>query len=95
VLPEALAIANAVMIGPVNRAQLLADEDRLSPEAIATAVRARGRSAKAFDSADEIAEHIIAGAALGDVVMIMSNGSFDGLTGKVMDGLKARSKNRL
>lgn len=94
VLPEALAIADTVIIGPVNRAQLLAEEDRLSPEAIAAAVRARGRSAKAFDSADEIAEHIAADAAPGDVVMIMSNGSFDGLTAKLMDGLKAGSKNR-
>ena len=34
-LPEALALADGVFLGAVNRAQLLSEEDRLSPEAIA------------------------------------------------------------
>ena len=41
-LPDALALADGVLSGPVNRAQLLADEDRLSPEAIAESLRRRG-----------------------------------------------------
>ncbi len=45
-LPEALAIADGVLIGPVNRAQLLSDEDRLSPDAIAENLREHGRAAK-------------------------------------------------
>src|SRR5271154_3217100 len=53
VLPEALAVADAVAIGPVSRAQLLADEDRFSPDAVAEAIRKHGREAKAFGSADE------------------------------------------
>ena len=36
VLPEALALADAVLIGPVSRAQLLDEDDRLSPESIAS-----------------------------------------------------------
>src|SRR5271155_686599 len=34
-LVDALAVADAVVIGPVSRAQLLADEDRFSPDAVA------------------------------------------------------------
>ena len=90
-LPDALSLADAVLFGPVNRAQLLAEDDRLSPEAIAAAVRARGADAKAFSSAGEIAEHLAANSRSGDLVVIMSNGSFDGLTAKLLEKLQAAS----
>lgn len=89
VLPEALAVADAVCIGPVNRAQLLADEDRFSPDAVAEAIRKRGRDAQAFSSAGEIAEFLATNVKPGDLVMVMSNGSFDGLVGKLLDKLKS------
>ena len=91
VLPESLAVADAVAIGPVNRAQLLADEDRFSPDAVAEAIRKHGRSAQAFVSADAIADHFADNAKSGDLVMVMSNGSFDGLSGKLLERLKSRS----
>jgi len=89
VLPEALMIADAVLIGPVNRAQLLGEEERLSPEQIADSLLERGRPAKAFESADEIAEYLADHAKAGDVVMVLSNGSFDGLSGKLLEKLKS------
>jgi UDP-N-acetylmuramate: L-alanyl-gamma-D-glutamyl-meso-diaminopimelate ligase len=89
VLPEALAVADSVVIGPVNRAQLLKDEDRFSPAKVAEDVRAHGRPAKAFDSVAEIAEYLSVETKPGDVVLIMSNGSFDGLSGKLLDKLNA------
>ena len=91
VLPEALAVADAVAIGPVNRAQLLADEDRFSPDAVAESIRKRGRTAQAFSSADAIAEYFADNAKPGDMVMVMSNGSFDGLCTKLLDKLKPRN----
>jgi UDP-N-acetylmuramate: L-alanyl-gamma-D-glutamyl-meso-diaminopimelate ligase len=91
VLPEALAVADAVAIGPVSRAQLLADEDRFSPDAVAESIRKHGREANAFGSADEIAEHFASAAKAGDLVMVMSNGSFDGLCGKLLEKLKTFS----
>jgi UDP-N-acetylmuramate: L-alanyl-gamma-D-glutamyl-meso-diaminopimelate ligase len=88
-LPESLAIADGVLIGPVNRAQLLADEDRLSPDAIAESLRAHGRAAKAFPSAAAIADYLAERANPGDLVMVMSNGSFDGLCSKLLEKLKS------
>jgi UDP-N-acetylmuramate: L-alanyl-gamma-D-glutamyl-meso-diaminopimelate ligase len=85
VLPDALAVADAVLIGPVNRAQLLEEEERLSPEQIADSLLERGRPAKAFESSDEIAEHLAENAKAGDMVIVMSNGSFDGLSGKLLE----------
>ncbi len=86
-LPESLAIADGVLIGPVNRAQLLSDEDRLSPDAIAESLRAHGRPAKAFPSAAAIADYLAESANPGDLVMVMSNGSFDGLCSKLLEKL--------
>jgi UDP-N-acetylmuramate: L-alanyl-gamma-D-glutamyl-meso-diaminopimelate ligase len=88
VLPDALSAADVTLIGAVNRAQLLAEQDRLSPEAIAAAVRSRGREARAFNSTNEIVEHLSANANSGDLVLIMSNGGFDGLTAKLLEALK-------
>src|SRR6202046_972625 len=89
VLPDALSIADAVLIGPVNRAQLLGEEERLSPEQIADSLLERGRPAKAFESSDEIAEYLEENAKRGDLVIVMSNGSFDGLSGKLLEKFKS------
>jgi UDP-N-acetylmuramate: L-alanyl-gamma-D-glutamyl-meso-diaminopimelate ligase len=89
VLPESLAVADSVMIGPVNRASLLADEDRFSPDAVAAAIRKHDREAQAFESSAEIAAFLAENARPGDLVMIMSNGSFDGLVAKLLEKLKS------
>ena len=91
VLPESLAVADSVSIGPVSRASLLADEDRFSPDAVAESIRNLGRPAGAFPSADAIAVYISSGARPGDLVLVMSNGSFDGLCAKLLAALKSRS----
>ncbi len=90
-LPDALSLADAVLFGPVNRAQLLEEGERLSPEAVAESIRSRGRFAKAFASSTDIAEHLADHAGPGDLVLIMSNGSFDGLISKVLERLGARA----
>lgn len=94
VLPDALALADAVMIGPVNRAQLLGEEERLSPEAIADELKRRGRAACAFSSAEEIAEFLVENAKQGDLVLVMSNGSFDGLCRKLLEKLESLARTR-
>lgn len=90
-LPESLALADAIFFGPVNRAQMLGEDERLSPESIATSLRALGRESRAFESAEQIAEHLASSAASGDLVLVMSNGGFDGLTAKLLDKLKSRT----
>ena len=87
-LPESLSLADGVYFGSVNRAQLLGDEERFSPEAVAEKVRAHGPRAKACASADEVADGLVSQAKPGDVILIMSNGSFDGLTQKLIERLQ-------
>ncbi len=89
VLPDALALAEAVIVGPVNRPQLLSDDDRFSPERLLDALRRRGRIAEHFQSSGAIAEYLSENARAGDLILVMSNGSFDGLCSKVLDKLKS------
>jgi UDP-N-acetylmuramate: L-alanyl-gamma-D-glutamyl-meso-diaminopimelate ligase len=88
-MPGALSLADAVLIGPVNRPQLLSDEDRFSPEELAEALRKRGRTAERFAGSVEIADYLADRVEPGDLVLIMSNGSFDGLVPKLLERLKA------
>jgi len=86
-LPKALALGDRVILGGVFRAQQLGDENRMDPEAVAASVRALGRDARVMPSSDTIAEHLAAEAKPGDLLLIMSNGSFDGLCEKLMKQL--------
>ena len=90
-LPQALALADRVVLGGVFRAQQLGDENRLEPEAVAESVRALGKNAQVFPSADAIAEQLAAEAEAGDLLLVMSNGSFDGLCERLLKKLAPAS----
>jgi UDP-N-acetylmuramate: L-alanyl-gamma-D-glutamyl-meso-diaminopimelate ligase len=90
-LPDALSAADFVLLGAVSRAQLLAEQDRLSPDAIAASVRDRGGNAEAFAGTPEIVDFLAYHAKPGDVILIMSNGGFDGLTAKLLEALNSPS----
>jgi UDP-N-acetylmuramate: L-alanyl-gamma-D-glutamyl-meso-diaminopimelate ligase len=87
-LPKALALGDRVILGGVFRAQQLGDENRLDPETVAASVRALGKDARVFSGSGAIAEHLVLEARSGDLVLIMSNGSFDGLCEKLLKRLK-------
>ena len=86
-LPKALALGDRVILGGVFRAQQLGGENRLDPESVAESVRALGKDARVFPSSDAIAEHLGAESKSGDLLLIMSNGSFDGLCEKLLKRL--------
>ena len=89
-LAAALATADVALLGAVNRANLLSDEERMSPLRVFEAIRRAGRKAEGFDTAEEIAEYLAAETKTGDLVLVMSNGSFDGLCGKLLGKLQER-----
>jgi UDP-N-acetylmuramate: L-alanyl-gamma-D-glutamyl-meso-diaminopimelate ligase len=86
-LPQALALADRVILAGVFRSQQLGDENRLDPETVAKSVRALGKEARVFGSSDEIAGALAAESKPGDLLLVMSNGSFDGLCDKLMEKL--------
>jgi UDP-N-acetylmuramate: L-alanyl-gamma-D-glutamyl-meso-diaminopimelate ligase len=87
-LPRALALADRVVLGGVFRAQQLGDENRLDPESVAESVRALGKDAQVLAGSDAISDHLVREAKPGDLLLIMSNGSFDGLCEKLLKKLK-------
>lgn len=87
-LPRALALADRVIVAGVFRAQQLGDQNRLDPESVVDNVRRLGKPARTFPSAEAIAEHVSLEALPSEVVLIMSNGSFDDLCEKLMKKLK-------
>jgi UDP-N-acetylmuramate: L-alanyl-gamma-D-glutamyl-meso-diaminopimelate ligase len=89
-LAASLATADATVLGAVNRANLLSDEERMSPARVLETIRGAGRKAEGFDSAEEIAEYLGAEARPGDLVLVMSNGSFDGLCSNLLGKLQER-----
>jgi len=86
-LPKALALADRVVLGGVFRAQQLGDENRMSPQTVAQSVRELGKEARAFEGAEAIAEYLASEAKAGDLLLVMSNGSFDGLCDKLLKKL--------
>jgi UDP-N-acetylmuramate: L-alanyl-gamma-D-glutamyl-meso-diaminopimelate ligase len=82
--------ADEVVIARVFSASHLLPEDQLSPDRLTEGIRARGIPAATFDSTAEIVAHVAKNAAPGDHVVIMSNGGFDGIHGKLLEALKRR-----
>src|SRR5271168_3814640 len=88
-LPKALALADRVVLGGVFRAQQLGDENQLAPDSVAQSVRELGKDARAFEGADAIADYLAGEAKAGDLLLVMSNGSFDGLCEKLVKKLES------
>ena len=91
-LPQALALADRVALGGVFRAQQLGDENRLDPESVASSVRALGKDARVVAGGEAMAEFLAANARPNDLLLIMSNGSFDGLCEKLLSKLSAAER---
>ena len=90
-LAASLERADGVVLGPVNRAGLLSDQERLSPERVVSWLGAKGRQAEALASSEQIADFLASELKDGDVLLILSNGSFDGLGGKLLSRLNAKA----
>jgi UDP-N-acetylmuramate: L-alanyl-gamma-D-glutamyl-meso-diaminopimelate ligase len=79
--------ADAAVVARVFGASKLAPEDQLSPDRLVEGVSSRGKTAATFDTTAEIVEFVATQALPGDHVVIMSNGGFDGIHGKLLRAL--------
>ena len=87
---DALALADAVVVGPVHRANIPPGE-RLSAPRLAADVAAAGVAARYVDSVDEIVAAVGREAREGDIVVVMSNGDFGGVHQRLLDRLAGRA----
>lgn len=82
-LPAAFEKAAGVIVGAVNRAAQLSEEERLHPEQLVTDIAAMGKPAFYEPETNQLITRIQSLAKPGDVMVIFSNGSFDNLKTKL------------
>ncbi|MBP2683108.1 MAG: mpl, partial [Deltaproteobacteria bacterium] len=83
----ALAEADEAILAGVFGAEKIPEGERLSPEVVAADIRALGRPAAFVPEVDAIVARLSSTCRPGDLVLIMSNGGFGGIQGKLAAAL--------
>ena len=78
--------ADEIILAAVYRSTL-SDAERLNVDDLVRDLRSAGRRARLIPTADEIVPAVAAEARQGDLVVIMSNGAFDGIHEKLLAAL--------
>ncbi|MGZ9148464.1 MAG: UDP-N-acetylmuramate--L-alanine ligase [Candidatus Deferrimicrobiaceae bacterium] len=88
---EALSGADSVILAGVYGAEKFPPEDRLDPEEVVASLRGVGRNAEYIEEVDRIVTYLSGSSRAGDLILIMSNGGFGGIQGKLARALETRS----
>ncbi len=88
-LPDALKLADGVFIAQVARLDQIAEGERLNPEAVVQAIADSGRPSFYEKDADHIVDRLLPLVRPDDVVVVFSNGGFDGIHEKILARLRA------
>jgi UDP-N-acetylmuramate: L-alanyl-gamma-D-glutamyl-meso-diaminopimelate ligase len=86
-LPASFAGADEVLLARVYGAEELPAAERLDPERLVDDLAAGGTAARFHDDVAAIVGDLVARASPGDVVLVMSNGGFDGLQDRLLAAL--------
>ncbi len=86
-LPEAFVEADGVFIAQIARLEQIPEADRLNPERVVADIAATGKPAFYEPTADAIVERLKPLAQSGDLVVVFSNGGFDGIHAKLLERL--------
>ena len=86
-LPLAFTDADGVFLSQVARLDQLEENERLNPERVIADIAATGKPAYYEPTADAIVAKIIPMVQAGDVIVVFSNGGFDGIHEKLLKQL--------
>lgn len=89
-LVDCFVDANIVFLSQIDRLHLLKEEERLNPEKVITDIEFMGSQAFYMPDAQSIANKVAEIAQPNDVVIVMSNGGFDGIHQKLATALTER-----
>lgn len=87
---ESFDLADRVIIAPPHNQEAIPSDERMDSSKLVREIRSRGIAAEYIEQTEQIAECIAKEAIPGDLVLIMSNGDFDGLHAKVLTKLRQR-----
>lgn len=85
---EAFKGSHEVLLAKAFDQSKIDEADRFSSDELVGDLRGSGVTAEDFDKADQIVSALKTRAHRGDVILIMSNGGFEGIYGKLMEALK-------
>ncbi|MGE5084750.1 MAG: UDP-N-acetylmuramate:L-alanyl-gamma-D-glutamyl-meso-diaminopimelate ligase [Bacillota bacterium] len=85
---EAFKGSHEVMLAKAFDQSKIDEENRFSSHELVADLKASGVTAEDFDGADQIVAALKSRAKRGDVILIMSNGGFDGIYTKLMKALE-------
>jgi len=87
-LPAAFADADGVFISAINQPEKVPEHDRLDPQKVIADIRAAGVAEAHYEpDADSIVAKLTPLTAPGDIVIVFSNGGFDGIHEKLLASL--------
>ena len=89
-LVASLRLANHAILAGVYQQERIPEDERLHPEDVARTLNESGTPAELYDDANAIVDSIAPRLASGDVVVILSNGGFDGIYEKLPQRLRER-----
>jgi len=87
-LIESLALADRSVIAEVFQSEAIPESERLNPENVVAALKARGQQSALGADADAIVAMIVPELRAGDVVAILSNGGFGGIYTRLPQALQ-------
>ena len=87
----AFSQADEVIIGRVYRSSL-PEAERLSETELVAAIDATGVCARHLDEVGDIVQTVVDEARDGDLVVVMSNGAFGGIHGRLLEALAASAR---
>jgi UDP-N-acetylmuramate: L-alanyl-gamma-D-glutamyl-meso-diaminopimelate ligase len=86
-LPEALKFADGVFISQIARLEQIPAEQRLDPEAVVRSIADSGRPAFYESDVAHIIDRLVPMLKAKDVVVVFSNGGFEGIHGRLLAAL--------
>ena len=86
-LPDALVCADGVILAKVAKLEQIPEHDRLDPEKVVAAIAASGKPAYYEPTVDDIIARLRPLVHEPDIVVIFSNGGFDGIHAKLIETL--------
>ena len=89
---EAFLVADMAIIAALFEPHRVDPKDQLSPTEIATKMVAEGKQGWFIPTANEIVSHLETIVKPGDVIIVMSNGGFDGIHEKLLSMLKNKTQ---
>ena len=88
-LPDALKLADGVLMAQVAKLEQIPEKERLNPEAVVDAIAKAGHPAFYEKNAGAIVDRLVPLLKAQDVVVVFSNGGFDNIHEKLLKKLRA------